>query len=435
VSKTLSRSATLLLAWIGLACSSQQAGGPEPPVPAVEAVAARAGTLPLEERVSGVVRAEGQITVRPEIDAAVVSVHVRSGEAVSRGQLLVRLDERELREAQREAEATVRLEEAATAAARARVAELSAQVRRSRELAEQQLIARLEIETQEAQLAAAEASAAESAARVDQAKATLAQREQALSRTEIRAPVSGRVGRRNAEVGMLVGPSTVLFELGNLDNVRVEIPLTGEMLARVKPGQPVLVHPGQGAEPIAAKLTRVSPFLAAGSFSTTGEIDLPRGHAERLPPGLFVAVDLLYGESAPATLVPASALHEDPRTGVRGVYVLDLGGAKLTAGEALGERAFPARLKPVEVIGEGRQTTGVGGLEAGEWVVTVGQHLLAADGSVAARVRPVSWERVLGLQALQREDLLRAFLAEQRKVARERGAVPPDNREFQQGAR
>lgn len=421
----------LLAALCGVACSgAPEDRGPTDVTPAVEAVPARSGRLPLEERLNGVVRAEGQIAVRPEIEAAVVSVHVRSGEAVSRGQLLVRLDDQQLRDQLRQTEASVRLEAAAAVASQARVAELSAQVRRTRELAEQALISRLELETQEAQLAAAEASADQAAARVDQARATLAERRSAIDKTEIRATVAGRLGQRNAEVGMLVGPQTLLFELGNLDEVRVEIPLTGEMLGHIRPGQPVLIHEAPGAPPITAELSRISPFLAAGSFSTTGEIDVGNP-ADRLRPGMFVTVDVLYGESEHATLVPSSALFEDPRTGVRGVYVLDLGGTRLAPAAAEpSSQAFTARLRPVELLAEGRASVGVAGIEPEEWVVTVGQHLLRADGSVRARVRPTSWERVLGLQTLQREDLLRSFLAEQREIARTRGATPPTSEEF-----
>ena len=82
--------ATLLAAT--LACSGASGRQPELDAPAVEAVEAREGSLPLEERLNGVVRAENQFAVRPEIEAAVLEVAVRSGEAVRQGQVLVRLE-------------------------------------------------------------------------------------------------------------------------------------------------------------------------------------------------------------------------------------------------------------------------------------------------------------------------------------------------------
>jgi len=426
--------------------------GPEGPIPSVEALPARAGTLPLEERLSGVIKAQNQVAIRPEISAPVAAVLVRSGEAVKRGQPLVRLNEDTLRDQLRQAEASVTLAEAQAREARARVAELEAQVRRTRALAEEQLVSRMQLETQEAQLDGAEASAAQATARVEQARATVEERRTAIARAVIRAPVTGRVGQRNAEVGMLVNPSTLLFLIGNLDQVQVEVPLTESMLGFLEEGMPVRVtSEALDGEPIPASLSRISPFLEEGSFSTVGEIDIDNRDG-RLRPGMFVTVDALYGESEDATLVPAASLWEDPRTGTLGVFVVgDMEGVEPAKGsdtprvaptaategaESPGlsrpvpETVHPAELRPVEVLAEGQGKLGVRGVEPGEWVVTSGQQLLAERESPSARVRPMSWERVLALQDLQREDLLRGFLQRQRRSARERGAGIPEISEY-----
>jgi hypothetical protein len=188
---------------------------------------------------------------------------------------------------------------------------------------------------------------------------------------------------------------------------------------------------------------------------------------------MFVTVDVLYGESERATLVPAAALWEDPRSGVRGVWVLESPPAGLE--ETLLEEtppasppreptaeAYPVALRPVEVLAEGRGAAGVAGIEPGEWVVTAGQHLLgtepggggrggrggrdgragagegegegeAAAAGPTARIRATTWERVAELQGLQREDLLTSFLERQQRIARQRGAEPPSNEEFLAG--
>ena len=61
-------------------------------VPAVEALPARVGTLPLFEDLSGMVRARNQVVIHPEISASVEEVLVRNGDSVTRGQVLVRLE-------------------------------------------------------------------------------------------------------------------------------------------------------------------------------------------------------------------------------------------------------------------------------------------------------------------------------------------------------
>lgn len=408
----------------------EAAGRGQDRAPAVEAVPARAGTLPLEERLNGVVRADNQITVQAEIEAPIVAVMARNGQAVERGQPLVRLNGDELRQQLRQAEADVRLAEATAREARARVAEVEAQVTRTRKLAREELVSAMELETQEAQLAAARAGADQARARVDQARSIVEERRSALGKTLIRAPVAGHVGQRNAEVGMLADTSDVLFVLGDLGDLVVEVPLTEEMLGFIRTGQPVtLSSPSLRGPPVAATLSRISPFLEAGSFSTVGEIDV-LDPQRRLSPGMFVTVDILYGQSERATLVPASALWEDPRTGARGVYVVEGAGLAEGAAAAIPEKPRGVKFRPVEVLAEGRATAGVTGVREGEWVVVVGQQLLSQDGEAAARVRPTTWDRVLELQGLQREDLLQSFLDKQQRWARARGAEPPGNEEF-----
>ncbi len=433
-------------------------------VPLVEAVEARLGALPIEETMPGVVRARNQVAIRPETSGRIVEVLARIGESVERGRLLVRLDDSEASERLRQAEADVRLAEAGAAAARARAAELEARVARTRALAEQALVSAQDLETLEAQLDAVRASADEAEARVEQARAVVEERRSTVAKTRVRAPVAGRLGERRAEVGMLVGPADVLFVVGDLDELIVEVNLTEAMLARVAEGLPVVVEGRSAAgEPVRAELSRISPFLAQESFTTRGEIDVddPKGW---LRPGMFVTVRILVGETERATLVPVSAVWEDPGSGERGVFVVQetagleassraakdvgAGGAAGNGGAAASGPEEPRGIafRRVEVLAEGRGLAGVAGVDEGAWVVTVGQHLLGAElraaaetgeaaagagrpagRETAARVRAVPWERVMALQDLQDEDLLEGFLDKQRTVAAALGAEIPES--------
>ena len=393
----------------------------EDPAPPVEAVASRTGALPLEERLNGLVRAHNQVEVRPQITATVTEVLVRSGQAVDEGQILVRLDAAALNQQVRKAEAGLKLAQAGLKEEQARVAELEARLTRTRALAEQNLVSRLDLETLEAQFSAAEAAVEVADARVDETAATVAEIREQASKTQVRSPVAGRIGRSRVEVGLLVTPSTLLFQMGSLDRVTVEIPLTEHMLGYLNPGQTALLSPDD-SEPVRAALSRISPFLEGESFSTVGEIDVENTDG-RFHPGMFVTVDVLYGETEKATLVPGSALWDDPQTGVLGIFVLDTAGGEPIA--ELGDRTFGVELRQVQVLAEGRSTIGVTGINEGEWVVTVGQNLLAADDRGTARARAGSWERIEELQALQREDLLQGFLDKQRRLAKTLGADLP----------
>ena len=401
----------------------------ESATPPVEAVVAREGALPLQERVSGTVKARNQIAVRSQIEAPIVEVLVRSGDSVQKNQPLVRLDDTQLRAQLRQAEAAVRLASAAAQQSRARLAELNSEVTRARSLAAERLISEMELETLEAQLNAARANVAQEDARVEQAQATAAERRNALTRTVIRAPAAGRVGARNAEVGMIAGGDTVLFALGDPGDLIVEIPVSQEMLRLVKVGDPVDVRPGAGeGGVIRGRLARISPFLAEQSFSTVGEVEIPAG-AAGLAPGMFVSADIMYGQSGMSTLIPATALWEDPATGDQAVFVVtSLQG--VDARSTLEDPARPVQRRDVRVLAQGGGMAGVEGVRAGEWIVVTGQHLLAEDESTTAHVRTAEWERILNLQALQREDLMADYMAKQQRYARANGSEPPSNVEY-----
>jgi multidrug efflux pump subunit AcrA (membrane-fusion protein) len=225
---------------------------------------------------------------------------------------------------------------------------------------------------------------------------------------------------------MLVNPQMPLFIIGRLENMRVEVPVSQEILTRVKRGQPVEIRVGgDDGDAIDARVSRISPFLQEGSFSAEVEIDVPN-QAGRLVPGMFVTVDIFYGQSDEATLVPTSALYEHPVTGERGVFVTSVDPATAKAGSAdspnggLSERPVDISFRPIGVIAEGSQTLGIDGVQPGDWVVVIGQHLLSAQGGGAvpqARIRVVDWDRILVLQGLQREDLLRQFMEKQQQLA------------------
>ncbi|MEM6795753.1 MAG: efflux RND transporter periplasmic adaptor subunit [Acidobacteriota bacterium] len=422
--------ATLLLISCASPSSNTPQGEEEQLAPPVEAVEARLGTLPLEERLSGVVRAANQVVIRPQIEAPILEVLVESGERVREGQPLVRLDDEKLRDQLRQAEASVRLAEAQGREADARVAELEAQVTRWRSLAAEEVVSRLDLETLEARLEGALASAEQSAARVEQAAATADERRADIADALVRAPSAGHVGRRNAEPGMLVGAQSELFVLGSLERLKIEAPLTEAMIARLRPGMTVEIRADSLSSPLRASLSRISPFLSGDSFSTLGEIDLDQQDGA-LRPGMFVTVDVLYGETETSTLIPASAAWEDPRTGERVTYVVDAATADGgVPGPELGTRPLPVERRTLRILAEGRSTVGVEGVEPGEWVVTVGQQLLGAGEDEKARVRAASWDRLIELQSLQQENLLADFMAKQQRLAREIGIEPPESDVF-----
>jgi HlyD family secretion protein len=389
--------------------------------PSVEAVEARYGSLPLVQRLSGTVRAENQVELYPEISGRVEEVYVQDGDEVRRGDPLVKIRDLEYREQMQQAEAGYRIEQARLRQAQARLSELEAEYRRTSTLAERELISALELETIQAQMESAEADVQLAEAQVEQAKSTLDERQDLLERTTIRSPIDGVVGQRNAEVGMQATSSSRLFTVGNLDRLKIRVNLTDNMLRFMQVGQTAQIGVVNGdgeQELLTATLTRISPFLNDVTRSTEAEIEV-NNENRVLRPGSFVPVDILYGESEQATLVPTSALFTDPETGDEGIFVATSLGSEVEPpsveeGEEMAPLTEPidVEFRQVDVIARGRMEVAVGNIDRNEWVVTVGQDLLST-GRNQARVRPITWDRVLALQGLQSEDLLRSILERQ----------------------
>lgn len=387
--------------------------------PAVEAIQARFGTLPLSQRLSGTVVAENQVALYPEISGRVSQVHVQNGDFVEKGDPIVSLRDNQYREQVEQAEAQLRINQAQLKQAKARYNELESEYRRTKQLSEQDLSSELEMERLQAQMESAEADVELAEAQVEQTQSSLEEQQDMLAQTVVRAPITGTVGQRNAEQGMQVNSSTELFTIGDLDNLRVRVVLTESMLNDIEIGQTARIHTNPNLQNIGqtleAELSRISPFLNNVTRSTEGEIDVKNDN-NILRPGMFVAVDILYGESEQATLIPTSALYSDPETGEDGVFVATSLGSEVQPveqGEGDGPppltEATEVQFQPVDVIAEGRMELGVEGIEPGSWIVTVGQDLLA-EGNEKARVRASSWERILAMQGLQRQDLLQRIL-------------------------
>lgn len=395
------------------------------PTPSVEVVQTQRGSLPLEQRLSGTVRARNQVSIYPEITARVEDVLAESGDFVERGQPLVRLRDRSYREQVRQAEANVNIQRAQLRQAQAQLSELQSELRRIEQLADREFSSRQELETLQAQVEGAEADVAAAEAQVEQAESTLSERQGDLAQTVIRSPVTGRIGRRDVEVGQRVDGSSRLFDVGDLSFVRVRVSLTDEMLGRIREGQTAQISSEMLPDTtIAAQVSRISPFLDENSFSTDAEIDIPND-GNLLRPGMFVNVAVLYGESEQATLIPNSALYEDPGTGAVGVFLASSLGTEIEPDEP--RDGFPTELteptpvsfREVDVIAEGRSTTGIRGIGQNAWVVALGHDLLNMnlDESVDARTRALSWERILGLQELEERDMLLDFMERQQRMA------------------
>ena len=385
-------------------------------IPAVEAVEVVLGTLPLEERLAGSVRARNQTEIFAEVNGQIIEVLANNGDQVEAGDPLVRLRDIDYRERLRQAESGLAVASARVQQSQAALTRAQATLRRVEAMAERSLTSIADLEAAQADALSAEADLTLMRAQLEQAESLVAERRADLSSTVVRAPVSGVVGGRFAEVGQMTSGSSPLFVIGDTSDMIVEITLTQRMLGYIRPGTTThIVSDAAPEQAIEAAITRISPFLHPISRTTTAEIEVNRP-SDLLLPGMFVTVDVLYGETEVATVVPNSAIYRHPRDGRTGVFAAsaaDMSRPATSEGEPL-ESIGPLQpigpvaieFVPVELVARGRLTSAVSGVEPGDWVVTLGHHLLESSQSGQALIQPTPWDHIIRLQQMQTRDLL-----------------------------
>jgi RND family efflux transporter MFP subunit len=371
--------------------------------------------LPLEERLAGSVVARNQTEIYAEVSGRIVEVLANDGDRVEAGTPLVRLRATEFEEQLLQAEAGLRVAEARVKQAEANSTRAQAALKRMETIVERNLGSAAELETAQAEALSAEAELLLMQAERQQAASLVEERRSALGETTIRAPITGIVGGRDAEIGQLATTSTPLFVIGDPGSMRVTITLTQRMLGYIETGTPVSIVSDVAPErPLAAEISRISPFLHPVTRTTNAEIDVEE-HGAQLRPGMFVSVDVLYGQSEVAALVPNNAIYTDAREGREGVWLarvdeanapLEPGSGDVPRDELDPSGPVSVEFVPIEVVARGRLAAAVTGVEPGQWVVTVGHELLSRNDTGKAVIQPTPWEHIMRLQQMQTRDLL-----------------------------
>ncbi|HXV28954.1 MAG TPA: efflux RND transporter periplasmic adaptor subunit, partial [Sinorhizobium sp.] len=179
-----------------------------PPAVPVSVAKAQTRRITTWESFSGRLEAIERVEVRPRVGGAILSAHFREGAAVEKGDLLVTIDPEPYA-------ATVERAEAEVAAAEARVALAKTELERGRKLVATSAIPQSGVDQR---LSAFD----EAQANVRSAKAALRSARLDLQYTEVRAPITGRVGKLEVTAGNLVSAgaaSPVLTTIVSIDPI------------------------------------------------------------------------------------------------------------------------------------------------------------------------------------------------------------------------
>jgi membrane fusion protein (multidrug efflux system) len=195
---------------------------PAPPPPEVQVVIANTQSVENISEVPGRVQAVRTAQVRARVDGIVERRLYNEGSDVQAGQVLFRIDPRELR-------ANVSAVEAALTRARATAANARQDVQRYRGLVKEQAISQQEFDAAMARLRTAEADVAQTEAQLESARLS-------LSYTDVTAPIDGRAGRAQVTEGALVSASaaTLLTTIEQLDPIFVNFSQSSAYLLSIR---------------------------------------------------------------------------------------------------------------------------------------------------------------------------------------------------------
>lgn len=289
-------------------------------------------------RIVGTVEADRDVVISAEEGGTVTHVMARPGERVRPGQPLVRLDAGVLR---------AQLEQAVSQA------ELAEEIwSRQQRLWEEE-----QIGTEMAYLQARyNARTARAQARV------LSER---LDRTTIRAPIAGVLEERLVDVGNMVSPGTPVARIMDVDTVKVVGGVPERYASEVAPGGEVLVTVDRldGREFVGA-VDHVGASVDRSSRTFTVEVVVPNPGLH-MKPGMVANIQIAREQLTDALVVPRHAVLR--REGGYQVYIA------IPHGDGWRAEARPV----VPGVARGDDVVITAGLEAGEWIVVVGQQRVA----------------------------------------------------------
>lgn len=355
---------------------------------------------------TGRVIAPARMAISSELAATVARVHVREGDQVQAGRLLVQLADAEARAALAQARAalieaqararqqssvgatvaeqTERQANAAWLAAErehARVSQLVAQgffapqrldeAQRALDVAGSAL-ASAQVQAQANQRQGVEPELA--AARVAQAQANVQLAQARLARLQLRAPVDAVVLRRDVEPGLMAQPGRELLGLAERGPMRIEASIDERHLPLLQMGMAArAVADAFAGQPFDARLSEVSPAVDAerGSVGVRLAVDSPPAF---LKTDMTVSVELFGGHRAQALVLPAQAVRDADRAQP---WVLAL-------------REGRAQRVPVTLGLKGVGSVEITqGLAEGDAVIAQTEKVLPGDRVRPAPVRPV----------------------------------------------
>jgi multidrug efflux system membrane fusion protein len=302
----------------------------------------------------GTVRSKTTSVLSSKTVGNILAIHVREGDRVRMGQVLIEIDDRdtraqlqkaqaglrEVQDAQEEMDQNIRAAESAKEAAEAARSLAAATFKRYKALLEEKSVSQQEFDEVQARLKVAEAEVdraermlrahmakkSQLLAKMEQVKADIASAQVYVGYSRILSPFNGIVTSKQAEIGLLAAPGVPLLTLEDNSHYRLEVSVEDSMLKKIRLETPVRISiDALGPQELTSRVTQIVPASDPGSRSFTVKVDLlvgkggPSGQP-LLRSGLFGKAHFPIGQKE-ILKVPQKAILQ--RGQLVGVFIAD----------------------------------------------------------------------------------------------------------------
>ena len=246
---------------------------------------------------SGSIEANEQVDIRSEVSGIVESINFQEGTMVSKGQVLFKVNDIELR---------AQLANVKTSQGLA-----SENERRAKLLLEKEAISQEEYD-----IASADFKSSKAQTQLIQAQ---------IAKTTVRAPFSGKIGLRSISNGTYVTPTTPIAKLVNTSQLKITFSIPEKYASQMKVGNALSFTTAGAAEKFSAKIYAIEPEIeiATRTLKVRAIAQNPDG---KLYPGTFANVALPLDHIKDALLVPTEAII--PIQNGKKIFISENGKAK-----------------------------------------------------------------------------------------------------------
>lgn len=315
----------------------------------------------------GNVEGDQSVKVYTTMPNRVTNIYVDIGDKVRRGQLLATIKADKIADGVKQAEAGL-------AATLTQYNTTNAEFQRVQKLYDEKVVSQSHYDAIKAQRDAANSS-------VKQMEAALSSAKSQYQDTRITSPINGVISMKTYELGDMAAPQLPFFEVVDMDPVKVSVNVIERYLGLVKVGLNALIKVNSYPDEIfEGKVTLVNPTLNAMTRTSKAEIMIDNSDL-KLKPGMFAEVEIITEEKTSVPVIPDYAIIEKT--------ALDYSGGKISTGKVRIEKfvyvvqdSIALKRQVKSGIVHNNLVEIISGLNAGEILVTQGQHVLLDSSNV-----------------------------------------------------